>query len=148
MRMNLSGKWVISFDDDNWSAASEFESFDSKEELIAFIDTSGEKQFYDFYLDEKGEEPSEAKEIGYYIGQVEAYVPHICAGTVIDNIGEQAYDETCGYTDDYLNNVTDEQERDLEDELNTVLAKWLEKHNLQPTFFNVVNIEKIYKEVE
>ena len=145
--MNLNGKWLISFDEENW-CQNNFGEFDTKEELMEFIKDTDAMQIYNIYLDETGDELEIDDSITFYIGKVIEYMPNIDAGQIIDNLSEQAANEAGEWGDNFLTNVSKEQENELYDGLNAVLEKWLSKHKLQPDFFNVVNVEEIVKEIE
>ena len=61
----------------------------------------------------------------------------------IRNYGKR-YDERCGEASEtFLDYVTKEQEKDLEEKLNAVLNEWLTKYHHQPTFYYLDNIEKV-----
>lgn len=106
------------------------------------------EDFNDDFFDTKEKAIAAAiKDYGYrvfYIGKAVCdCVPYIEAKDVLENIANQAYNEN-EYAEDYLNDVADEHEQELESGLNDVLQKWLEKHPCyKPTFFTVENIEKI-----
>jgi hypothetical protein len=38
---------------------------------------------------------------------------------------------------------TKEQRKELESEVQSIMGKWLDKHDLRPSFFNVVNVELV-----
>lgn len=76
-----------------------------------------------------------------YVGKKEQFFPHIDASTVLENIGEQAYDEVGEAAESYLTNVKKEHEEYLEAALNSVLNKWLKKYKHNPYFFKVVKVK-------
>ena len=144
--MKLDGKWLISFDEENWYQ-NNFGEFDTKEELMEFIEDTDAIQIYNIYLDETGDELEIDDSVTFYIGKVEEYVPSINTWTLIDGLREQAYNEVGEWADSFLLDVSKEQENELCDSLNVVLEKWISKHKLQPDFFTVVNVEKVVKEI-
>lgn len=63
------------------------------------------------------------------IGHPSFYVPIVDAFDVIENIQNQAFAETCGYSEDdreYLWNVTAEHLEELEDMVSNAFWKWLD----------------------
>jgi hypothetical protein len=71
-------------------------------------------------------------------------IPHTFAGltcieTLIENASERSYEECGEYSDNFLENVTDEQKADLR----TVMDEWADRHGLQPTFHPVKRTGKI-----
>lgn len=79
--------------------------------------------------------------IGYMIGSA---IPHICGDSILiyaqDNLCEEYGDST---DDEYLENVTHEQQQELEDMINDVFYEWHKKHNLFPQCFSVIKDEII-----
>lgn len=68
---------------------------------------------------------------------VDIKLGNLCdADDVIDMMGDRAYDE-CGEAADCYPDVTQE----AKDELNALLAAWMEKH-AKPTFYRVVNVRQ------
>ncbi|WP_243156126.1 hypothetical protein [Clostridium sp. C2-6-12] len=88
-----------------------------------------------------------AKEDGlesFRIGRQEyCSMAHIDAGTVIENAQEQLYDEVGEVSETYLEDVTDEQQKELEEALNNVFHDWHKKHKLFPNCYRILNDEVI-----
>lgn len=62
---------------------------------------------------------------------------------VLDEISSNAFD-TCGeWSEDYLYDVTQEQE----DELTSLITSWADKHNLNPKWFMVEDVEEVEFEI-
>lgn len=110
-----------------------------------------EHDFYSDLFSTKEEAILDAKEsykdrsvIEIYLGEaVIDFTPYIFADNVLEAIGNEAYGEN-EYAEDYLYDVKKEHEQELEDKLNEVLQKWLEKHECyKPNFRSVINIEKV-----
>ncbi len=59
------------------------------------------------------------------------------AESVIDKIRQYAIAGGNDFAEDYLDNVSDDQLKDLEKVLNSALIDWLAENNLQPTWYNV-----------
>lgn len=79
--------------------------------------------------------------IGYMI---EAAIPHIWCDSIINDAQENLYDEYDESTDEeYLENITGEQQRELETMINDVFYEWHKKHNLFPQCFSIINDEII-----
>jgi hypothetical protein len=146
---NNNLKWVCSPSEDEeiWDA-SEF--FDTKEEAIEV----GKKALREFIADPENEydqsdvlghvyEEYEGIHTIFAVGQLRSPSLRIYADNVIESLQEQS-DERCGeVSETYLNDVTKEQEKDLEEKLNAVLNEWLTKYNHQPTFYYLDNVEKV-----
>lgn len=63
---------------------------------------------------------------------------------LLERINENAY-ETCGeVADDYLMTL----DKSIEDELTTLVKRWVVKHNLEPTFFMIEDIEEVEFNIE
>lgn len=89
----------------------------------------------------------QAKEDGlksFYIGsQTMCSLSTIYADNIIEDAQEQLYDNVGEVAETYLEGVTKEQQKELEDKLNEVFYEWHKKHNLFPTCYMVENSEKI-----
>lgn len=142
-------KWMCNgnIDSDAWEAS---EYFDTKEEAIE----AGKKALREFIADPENEydqsdvlghvyEEYEEIHTIFAVGQLHSPSLRVYADSVIENLQEQS-DEYCGeVAETYLDDVTKEQEKDLEEKLNAVLNEWLIKYNHEPTFFYLDNIEKV-----
>lgn len=88
-----------------------------------------------------------AKEDGlesFRIGRQEyCSMAHIDASTIIENAQEQLYDEIGEVAETYLEDVTKEQEKELEEALNNVFHDWHKKHKLFPSCYKVLDDEVI-----
>lgn len=69
--------------------------------------------------------------------QVRANIPFIWADSIIEDAQNNALDEYSDLSDDYLEDVTKEQQDELEKKLNEVWENWHNKYNLNPTWFNI-----------
>jgi hypothetical protein len=61
-----------------------------------------------------------------------------------DTVGymqELAYDEAGEFAEDWLADVTKEQEAELHDAIVKAINEWADKHGLHPTFYTVENTE-------
>ena len=142
-------KWMCNgnIDSDAWEAS---EYFDTKEEAIE----AGKKALREFIADPENEydqsdvlghvyEEYEGIHTIFAVGQLNSPSLRIYADTVIESLQEQS-GERCGeVSETFLDDVTKEQEKDLEEKLNAVLNEWLTKYNHQPTFYYLDNIEKV-----
>lgn len=91
-----------------------------------------------------------AKEDGlksFRIGRQE-YCPmaHIDIDTIIEDAQEELYNEVGEVSETYLEDVTRDQEKELEEALNEVFYNWHKKHNLFPSCYKVLNTEIIQVE--
>lgn len=82
----------------------------------------------------------------FYVGQIR----EVDLGVIVDvsAILEFINDNMCdevGFevAEDYLMKTKKEHDNELEAELCEVITKWIKKHGYEPTFYKVVNIEKI-----
>lgn len=78
-----------------------------------------------------------------YVGDLERAKLSVDSVELIEELQSIAYNE---YDEDmagWLDDVSDMQIQELADCTNEALQKWLDKNNLQPTFGNIVNIEKV-----
>lgn len=68
---------------------------------------------------------------------------HIYADSIIENAQEQLYDEVGEVSETYLECVTKEQEKELEEALNDVFYNWHKKHRLFPSCYKIFDDEII-----
>ena len=62
---------------------------------------------------------------------------------VIDYARDRLYDEVGEFAEAYLNDITTEQEKELEEALNNVFYEWHKKHNLFPTCYTIEDEEYV-----
>jgi hypothetical protein len=136
--MSNQGKWIINLNEDGtWGS---LEEFDSKEEAISY----GKENFEGIYEEENGEKfDLEIEKKVFYVGQIERYVPSVCASSLVEQIAENACDEVGEVAEDYLYDVSKEDIQLLEERLNDVLSNWIDETNNRPTFWKIVNIETV-----
>ena len=80
----------------------------------------------------------------FRVGKIVACgMSRIDADRVIEDAQDRLCDEVgeCGET--YLDDVTEEQEKELEEALNNVFYEWHKKHNLFPTCYKIEDEEYI-----
>lgn len=80
------------------------------------------------------------------VGKKRPYTPTIDVDDVIERLQVQAYDECGEFAEDFLDWRTMSKgniEEDLREHLQDELDAWLNRHNLYPTFFTVIDIETI-----
>ena len=117
-----------------------------------FNETDGELWCGDFY-DTKEEAIAAARRDGlseFYVGQFKlTELPHIDAERLMDDLADQVFDEAGEFAENYLDDVTEEQIKELEQKLNAVFAEWSSAHCLDPDFGTIVRIETVkYPEPE
>lgn len=81
----------------------------------------------------------------FEVGERMDFIPEVYADLIIEQVVEQA-DYQCGeVSEDWLrwDTITKEQLKELQDNMQNVFDEWLKKHDLEPTFYNIVNIEEI-----
>lgn len=136
--MENQGKWVVNISEDGiWSSIDEF---NTKEQAITF----GKTEFEDIYEDEVGEKHDSAtyKKV-FYVGQIEKFIPYVNVDSVLDNVVENAYDEVGEVVEGFLGSVSKEEYGFLEERLNDAFKTWLDETKNHPTFWKIVNVEKI-----
>jgi len=117
-----TNKWCISRDEELF-----FDEYNTKEEAIAEgIDGYGYNMFY--------------------VGQIvelkfnEADMPD--SENIIEQLNDYVYNE-CNVEDDWYENISREQEKELDKILAETILKWIDKNNLHPTCYGVDNVELI-----
>ena len=120
------GDWWGSFGDGTYNSGP----FDSEEKAICAmlcqsVEHSGEPE-------------------GFYIGQAEPIEPQCVQGQDIIDIAQEAACEEAGEAaEDWLHNVSHDQEKELTDALGAAFKTWLDRHDLRPTFFKIGNPKTI-----
>jgi len=111
--------------DDDWSNADQ-----SIEEVACMI------------LDEmSNEEVCKVKSITIYKGikKPQHFKQFLCVDWLLDQMSESAYDEGGDWAEDYLDNVTESEKRELED----VIISWAERNNISPSWFMIEDIAEV-----
>jgi len=85
----------------------------------------------------------EGEESQVWIAETAYPQPLIDLDNVLEQLQDQAYYMGSDYAEDYLEDVKNEDLKELEEKLNAVFLKWQKKHNYQPHFFGFEN-EKLY----
>ncbi|BFH11145.1 hypothetical protein P4K96_29105 [Bacillus cereus] len=78
-----------------------------------------------------------------YIGQAVAPAIYVSACRIIDEIYENVAEECGEYADGFLDAVSKEAQDALQERINAVLKAWLKEFGYEPSFYSVINIEKI-----
>lgn len=127
-------KWMYSLNDGGtWTS----DEFDTKEEAIA--DARAEMDM----IEKWDGIPSGDF---FRIGQVQIYNPMINVD-FISQLEEQAYDECGEVAEGWLEDVEEKQKQVLDDQIQEVIAKWLEEIGKKPGFGSIVNIEIIKRAI-
>lgn len=69
-----------------------------------------------------------------YIGQFDPYEPVIDADRALENLADTAYEDCGEPAEDYLDDVTASQAKELEEMLTLAFLIWAKKHNMMPDF--------------
>ena len=120
-------KWICGWSEDSWDGCCEF---DTKEKAIEW----GRDEYQTFDVD------------GFFVGVKRPYVISsniIDAETVLERINDSIFDDMGECAEDYLGDIEGTQIEELEKELNAVFHKWVKKHKLRPTFYEVIKVEEI-----
>lgn len=125
--MDNNGKWTCSTHSEHFNDG---EYFETKEQAIEF----GKAEYSQYRTVSK-----------FYVGQVESVGLGVCVDTesILEHINQSVSDEVGEAAEDYLLDTKQEHDDELENELCEVIANWIERHGYGPTFFRVVNIEKV-----
>lgn len=78
-----------------------------------------------------------------YEGDAVAWKAGDFTGFTLDHISNAAYDEGGEYAEDYLSDVSKEQEADLDKRVADVVNQWADDHGLQPNFYQVKNVQEL-----
>ena len=124
----MSDKWCYSFNDIDFIGG-----FNTKEEALE---------------EAKAEIDCDRKYSGFkgklWIGKaVYAELTDIDADVLLEQIAEEAIQDTGDYGEDYLMLVPKELVEELEEQLNEVWHDWAEKHNYKPDWFKVADVEEV-----
>lgn len=74
--------------------------------------------------------------------KVQPAAPRIDTDRILRHMSEAAYDAHGEPAEDWLDDVTREQEKELEDELEAVVTAWLTRNNLEPDYFIVEDVSE------
>lgn len=64
---------------------------------------------------------------------------------ILENIADSMQSDIGEVADDYLLDVTNEHQEELEKELNNVLFRWMEKYKYLPTFYKIEDIIELHE---
>ena len=70
-------------------------------------------------------------------------VPTLDVDDILERAYEQVYNEVGEVAEGFLNDVTLEQQNELEEQLNEVFYNWINKYKLQPNCYTVLDDEVI-----
>jgi len=121
------GQWMYNLNacSENWQS----ESFDTKEgAVIAGLEEYNEDDRDQNY---------------YEVGQIHLHIPSVNVDWLIDNVREEAYEQSGESADDWLDQVSREQQSILEERMNKVLIDWLKEVNEIPKFGTMTNVQTI-----
>ena len=82
-----------------------------------------------------------------YIGRVHKFVPEVDAWAVLDNLWDDAYEET-NHSIDYLSDVSDDEADKLGQMLTETFNKWAKETGNEPNFFTVKDVVEYSLEEE
>jgi hypothetical protein len=118
------GKWCYSFNEENYEG-----DFDTKEQAI-------EEAIWYYKDDEKDQD-------FIWVGQTKDVSIGVNVDSLLEQLGEEAYDQVGEYAEDFLTNVTLNHQKILEQRLNNVLVAWMKEFNYETNFWTVENVQKI-----
>lgn len=131
MKITKTGKWTISQDEEYWLYS---EKFDSKEKAIEF----GKEEFCheDFYVGQIYNIEFDGKDL---------YDP---SERIIEELDIELYEEIGEVSEYWRDEITREQELDLNKMINEAVLKWIEKNKLQPNCFKIDDVELVMGDYE
>ena len=147
-------KWICNGNPDSevWDAS---EYFDTKEDAIcegkkalrAYL--ANPEEDYDQYdvLGVTYDLDIDGTPTGFAVAQFVCPSFGIDAESIIESLQEDAYSEGGEFSEGYLDDVTQEQQEELEEQLNAILDAWMDKYNHHPNFYNVADIKIIRLEM-
>ena len=77
-----------------------------------------------------------------YVGRIYRFVPEVDAWSIIERLQDDADDEAYEASEDYLQDVSDEEANKLEAMLTETFNKWARDTGNEPNFFVVKDIEE------
>lgn len=138
-------KWVVGLDEDHFNCD---DTYPSKEEAIK----AGQEELMNAepYNPESYTSYSEVFHddidddiMCFYVGRLIRPEPKADIDNIIEDLvsnAEYIYDE---YYNGFLEDVTEEQKKDLEKEINKVIQRWLNKYNLRDYGYSVEDVEQV-----
>jgi hypothetical protein len=120
----MKEKWIYSKREDLYWEYSE--EFDTKEKAI---ESAKDDEEIDGYVFVGKKIPVKAQDID--------------VDNLLENVAINTTDGFDDYADGFLENVSKEHFDELEEKLNNVFFEWMNKHNYNPDWFKVVDIEEI-----
>jgi hypothetical protein len=79
----------------------------------------------------------------FNVGQIDSVNIYVDADGVIDQVTNSVYDEVGEVSEGWLYHVSHDSLDELGEKLTEVFEQWLEDRGDKPSFFKVINIEKI-----
>ena len=77
-----------------------------------------------------------------YVGRIYRFVPEVDAWSIIERLQDDADDEAYEASEDYLQDVSDEEANKLEAMLTETFNKWARETGNEPNFFVVKDIKE------
>lgn len=77
-----------------------------------------------------------------YVGRIYRFVPEVDAWSIIERLQDDADDEAYEASEDYLQDVSDEEANKLEAMLTETFNKWARETGNEPNFFIVKDVKE------
>ena len=124
--MKQTGKFSYSFYEDIGYSCE----YDSVEEALeaAKADAKNDDEFKDMDT--------------VYVGRIYRFVPEVDAWSIIERLQDDADDEAYEASEDYLQDVSDEEANKLEAMLTETFNKWARETGNEPNFFVVKDVKE------
>lgn len=88
-------------------------------------------------------EDEEIEDVFYVGKQSPVNISGVNVSTILEYVAENTAQGFDGFGDDYLEDVKAEHMSELEDALDEVLFKWIDKYNYNPDWYEIKDIEMI-----
>lgn len=120
--MNINGKWTFSSNEESFCN----DEFDTRNEAI-----EAGRDYYD-------NDP-------FYVGRIEypGLGVLVDVSGILELININMTDECGECAEDYLMHTEKEHDQELDHELCDVITRWINKHGYEPTFYKIVDVERI-----
>ena len=124
--MERTNKFSYSFYED-FDYSCEYDSIDEALEA-AKLDAKNDDEFKDMDT--------------VYVGRIYRFVPEVDAWSIIERLQDDADDEAYEASEDYLQDVSDEEANKLEAMLTETFNKWARETGNEPNFFVVKDVKE------
>ncbi|ENQ6494367.1 hypothetical protein ACEP98_002420 [Listeria monocytogenes] len=141
------GQWMLNGSDyDRWDSSTFFDTEDEAIEhginlLEKYNHNTQDEKTRDQLIEDLALYPDDDDEpiYGFYVGQLEEVGFPDETDILLDRIAERVYDQGGEYAEDYLDDVTDEHKKELQE----LIYRWAKQRDYLPDCFLLREIEEI-----